>query len=216
MLDRISVDSPVSWSRLPLRVESLLVGLAGLRRHKPRIAPVRLDVGDGRASAAGSPGRNSTPSTPEVMSSGNEPWPAAMGGTPSGHGLDGDEAERLLPGGRQHHRARPGHQLGAPVAARPARASRTEGRADAQAATSRSSGPRSGDDQAQPRVTGRAAVAVPAGHQQAARPWPRPAVPRRRPSARGPPGQSLRRGMRLCLTNTRSSARPKPAKQVAL
>ena len=80
--DREAVDLQ-QFLDAALRVEPLLVGLACLVAVNLVLLGVRLDVRNGKAQRGWVAGVNSTPSTPGVMSSVNDPWPAAMGATPA-------------------------------------------------------------------------------------------------------------------------------------
>src|SRR5580658_5424663 len=96
--------------KVAFRVESLLVGLAGLLTVRRVLLRVPLDIGD-RASQCG-------------RVTGDEEGPVDAGGDQFGersmacgdwrhagrHRLDGDEAERLLPGRWQHDSTGPRDQ----------------------------------------------------------------------------------------------------------
>ena len=147
-----------------VRVEPLFVGLAGATPVALVLLRVRRDVGHG-------PGERVRVARPEQYAVGSrrdqlvsEPWPAAIAGVPAAMAstttrpnvssqTDGTRTARtrdISSGPGRADRARASRRRGAP---RPRRSPR--GRAS-----------RPGDDQAQPRVMGRAEVTVPGRHQQ--------------------------------------------------
>src|SRR3984893_18022260 len=165
MLNREAVNLE-QLLQAPLWVEPLLVGLAALVAISLVTPGVRIDVVDGQRQRRGVTG----PEQYAVDSIGDQLDERAVSGRDGGHsyrhGLDDDEAECLLPGGGQEDRTRPGHQLGAPAAGDLAdHVDRRSGRCPGRHLAVK--GPRTSYDEAQPRVTGPAEVAVPSGPQQA-------------------------------------------------
>ena len=137
--DGEAVD-PQQFLDAALRVEPLLVGLAGLIAVCRYCSGFRSMSAIASPRAAGSPGLNSTPSTPGVMSSVNDPCAAATGGTPAAMAstATSPNVSSQADGSTTARAARDQvSALGAltvPVIA-------TDGRAEAQAATSPESGP---------------------------------------------------------------------------
>src|ERR1022692_229670 len=112
--DREAID-PEQFLNAALWVEPLLIGLAGLVTINLVPLGVRLDISDGERQR----GWVAWPEQHAVDSGSNELGERSMGRRDGrdacGHGLHGNEAERLFPSGGQQDRTRMRDQLGAPA-----------------------------------------------------------------------------------------------------
>src|SRR5690348_3802572 len=114
--DREAVDLE-QFLNATLRVEPLLVGLARLVTVNLVPLGVAVDIGDGERQRRWIAGGEQYAVDFRGDEFGERPVACRDRRDASGHGLDGNKAERFLPGRWQQDRSRLRNEFGAPVAA---------------------------------------------------------------------------------------------------